>query len=307
MLLITTACSSSNTDNETELVTIKFAVLPVLDTLPLYVAEENNLFAEHGVQIEFVPAGSAPKRDELINSGQVDGMINEIVSTVFYNRSQPRVQIVRYARVATSDSPIFRILASRASGITTIEDLKGKPIGVSQGTVIEYLTDRLLQAEGFSPSEIAIVAVPDIGQRMSLLASGELDAAMLPDPLASLAISQGAQVVIEDSSHPEFSHSVYTFRSAFIEQYPQALKGFLAAIEEAVTIINNNPQQFSDLLSQRELVPPQLSGSFSVPAFVTAGVPSQSQWEDVVSWINEKGLDAGTAAYSSSITAEFLP
>ena len=301
------ACTTQSPGRLGETTVIKIAVLPILDTLPMYVAEAKGLFAKHNVEVEFVPAGSAPKRDELINSGQVDGMINEVVSTVFYNRENTRVQIVRYARIATPDSAIFRILSSSQSGISDVSALKGVAIGVSIGTVIEYLTDRLLQAEGFSPDEIQVIAVPDIGQRMALIGSNELDAAMLPDPLASLVMQQGATLVLEDSLHPEYSHSVYTFRKEFIDQNPAAIRGFLAAIEEAVQNINADPGQFSDLLVDRELVPAPLVGKFSVPIFVTAGVPSREQWDDVVSWIIEKGLDVGVADYNTSITSEFLP
>lgn len=302
-----TACASQQDQASLEPVTIKIAALPVLDTLPMYVAESEGLFTKRNLEVEFVPAGSAPKRDELITSGQADGMINEVVSTVFYNREETRVQIVRYARTATPDSPIFRILSSGASEITNLEQLKGVEIGVSQGTVIEYLTDRLLQAEGFSPEEIQVIAVPDIGQRMALLGSGELSAAMLPDPLASLVVQQGANLVVEDSSHPEYSHSVYAFRLEFIQQNPQAVGDFLAAIEEAVALINANPENYSQVLTDQKLVPEPLVGIFSVPQFVTAGVPTQAQWDDVVSWIAEKGLEVGAATYANSINPDFLP
>jgi NitT/TauT family transport system substrate-binding protein len=306
-VVVFSACGSQVEPSDSEPITIKIAVLPVLDTLPMYVAQENDLFAKQDLTVEFIPAGSAPKRDELVSSGQVDGMINEIVSTVFYNREETRVQIVRFARTSVSDSAIFRILASSKSGIKQIDDLKNIPIGVSKGTVIEYLTDRLLQSEGFSQSEINVVAVPDIGQRMSLLVAGELPSAMLPDPLASLSISQGAQVIIEDSKHPQYSNSVYTFRKAFIDQNPQAIKRFLSVIEEAVNLLNQNPQQFSHLLSKYELVPPSLSSTFDFPDFVEASIPSEEQWDDVVNWIDEKGLNPGKASYEDSVTAEYLP
>jgi len=307
LVLCLASCSSQDVNLSNEPVQIKIAALPVLDTLPMYVADSSGLFSKHGVEVTLIPVGSAPKRDELVNSGQVDGMINEIVSTVFYNRDEARVQIVRYARTATPESAIFRILSSGNSEITQIGDLKGVQIGVSQGTVIEYLTDRLLQAEGFSPDEIRVIAVPDIGQRMALLGSGELSAAMLPDPLASLVIQQGATLVIEDSTHPEYSHSVYTFRKAFIDENPEAIREFLAAIEEAVELINTNPDNYNNLLYERGLVPEPLVGKFSVPIFVTAGIPTQDQWDDVIDWINEKDLGAGNSSYDSSVTDTYLP
>ena len=214
----TTGCSSQTTKPAT----IKIAALPVLDTLPIYVAQEEGLFNKYNVNVEVLPAGSAPKRDEMINAGQADGMVNEVVSTIFYNRDETQVQIVRYARTATPNSPIFFILASGQSGISSVDQIKGVEIGVSHGTVIEYLTDRLLQAEGFIGEEIKTIAVPDIGQRMALLGSGELSAAMLPDPLASLVMQQGAVLVIDDSSHPQYSHSTLAFRKAFIDENPEA-------------------------------------------------------------------------------------
>jgi NitT/TauT family transport system substrate-binding protein len=273
----------------------------------MYVAEQEGIFEKHNVILEFIPAGSAPKRDELISSGQADGMVNEVMSTIFYNREETRVQIVRYARTATADSPVFFILASGQSGITSVDQLKSVEIGVSKGTIIEYLTDRILQAEGFSNDEISTIAVPDIGQRMALLGSGELPAAMLPDPLASLVMQQGAVLVIDDSSHPEYSHSTVAFSKSFIDENPEAVRGFLAAWEEAVELINANPEKYGDLMVERELVPPPLVGSFSVPTFVTADVPTQAQWDDAVNWVNEKGFEAGQASYENSITDQFLP
>ena len=157
------------------------------------------------------------------------------------------------------------------------------------------------------PNEIKGLAVPDIGQRMALLGSGELSAAMLPDPLASLVQQQGAVVVIDDTTHPEYSNSTYAFRKAFIDENPKAIEGFLAAIEEAVELINADPAKYASLLTERELVPPPLAGTFTVPSFVISSVPSQSQWEDAIAWVNEKGLDAGKATYQDSVTDKYLP
>ncbi len=234
-------------------------------------------------------------------------MVNEIVSTLFYNKETPRVKIVRLARAATSDSPLFRLLAAADSGIQTVDDLKGTQIGISQGTVIEYLTDRLLEKEGLLPEEIEKIAVPDIGQRMALLGSGELKAAMLPDPLSSLAIAQGARVIIDDTKYPQYSNSVYTFRKEFIDENPEAVKGFLAAIEEAVVKINADPTAWNSLLKDQKLVPEPLLASFILPEFVTAGIPSQEQWDDALAWAKEKGLIESDVAYSDSVTSEFLP
>lgn len=288
-------------------VTLRIALIPVLDALPMYVAQQEGLFQAHGVKVEFVPVASGAQRDQLISSGQADGMINEVLSTLFYNKEQIQVQTVRYARAATPDAALFRILAAKNSGIKSPQDLKGVGIGISQGTIIDYLTDRLLKVEGLKADEIKTVAVPGINDRMALLSSGELKAAMLPEPVSSLAIQQGATLILDDTKHPEYSFSTITFRKAVIDQHPEAIRAFIAAIEDAVQKINLDSTGWNDLLLNQKLLPPQLKDIFKVPEFVTKGVPTEAQWDDVVSWAKEKGLLDKDISYQESVTASFLP
>lgn len=290
-----------------EPVTLKFVVIPVLDTLPIRVAYEEGIFDKYGLKVELIPAQAAPERDQLISAGQADGMINEVLSTMFYNQNETQVEIVRYARSATKEDSLFAILVAGNSGIETLDALKGVEIGISEGTVIEYVTSRLLEAEGFSSDDIKGVAVPNISSRVELLLNGELKAAVLPEPLTSLAVSQGARVILADTSHPEYSFSTLTFRKEFIDQHPDAIRGFLAAIEEAVTLLNTSPDQYKNILVEHQLVPAPLLETFKMPVFSTAGVPTQTQWEDTLVWAKAKGLITKDLAYSDSVNASFLP
>ena len=288
-------------------VTLHIAVLPILDALPMYVAQQKGLFASHNVLVEFIPAGSAAERDQIILAGQADGMINDPISTLLYNKDSVQVQIVRFARTATSTFPQYRILASPQSRITTVDMLSGVPIGISEGTVIQYVNQRLLTAEGLMPDEVLTIAVPNISERMQLLASGELQAAVMPDPLSNLAIQQGAIVVTDDTAHPEYAYSTYAFRLPVIEQHPEAIRGFLAAIEEAITLINADPTAWDTLLTEQSLVPAPLIGSYAMPPFPAASIPSQAQWEDALAWARETGLVSSDISYAGSITSAYLP
>lgn len=306
--LLLGACAKEAAPTATpEPITLRLAVLPILDTLPMYVAQQEGLYAKHGIQVELIPAASAAERDQLINAGQADGMINEVVSTLLYNKDSIQVQIVRYARAATAEEAMFRILAASNSGITSVEGLKGVEIGISQGTVIQYITDRLLEAEGLSRAEIQFIAVPKIPDRMALLGTGELKAATLPEPLSSLAMQQGAVLILDDTKHPELSYSTYAFRKGLIDQSPAAIKAFLAAIEEAVALINANPAKYATLLVEQKLVPAPLAGSFPTPAFITKGVPTQAQWDDTMAWAKANGLIKADVSYADSVTSAYLP
>jgi NitT/TauT family transport system substrate-binding protein len=154
MLLGACAPAAGPAPSATEDPTLKIAVLPILDALPMYVAEAQGYYQEAGLTVEFVPVASAAERDQLMQAGQVDGMINDLVSTVLYNKDTQKIAVVDFARVATSDAAQYSVLAAKDSGITTPDQLKGVEIGISEGTVIAYTTDRLLEAEGLSASDI---------------------------------------------------------------------------------------------------------------------------------------------------------
>jgi len=287
--------------------TLKIAVLPIIDTLPMYVAEAEGLFAKHGLLVELIPVASAPERDQLLAAGQADGTINETLAVMLFNKEAVQMQVVRYALQPGEGYPHFRILASSQSGITTSSELKNVEIGVSQGTIIEYVTERLLQTQGLNADEIKTIAVPKIPDRMALLGSGELSAGVLPDPLASLAMSQGAANVLDDSMNPEYGFSVYSFRKDVIDNNPAAVKAFLAAIEEARLLINPDPARYTSLLSDKGLVPPPLLETFRVPPFPASAVPSEEEWNDGLAWLKEKGILSVDVKYSDSVNGSLLP
>lgn len=302
LVLFLSACAPQKTAG-----TLKIAVLPIIDTLPMYVARQEGLFAKKGVNVEFIPVASAPERDQLLAAGGADGTINETLAVMLFNKESVQMQVVRYALRPTENSGHFFILASAQSGISSVDGLKGVEIGVSQGTVIEYVTERLLQADGFTADEIKTIAVPKIPDRMALLASGELQAGVMPDPLASLVVSQGGVIVADDSSHPEYGFSVISFRKEVVDKNPEEIKGFLAAVEEATTLLNAEPAKYKNVLSEQKLVPPPLIEAYQAPVFPAAGVPSEAEWTDALNWLKEKGILTTDISYEDSVNASLLP
>jgi NitT/TauT family transport system substrate-binding protein len=323
---------------------LRIAVLPILDTLPLYVAEARGYFSEADVKVTFVTAVSAAERDQLLQAGRVDGVITDLVALALYNRqaedtAEVRLIAVRTAMVPSPTMPQFRILASGewlgrdVQGVISptvgslvpqarAEVLQGIPIGVSEGTVVAYVTDRLLRAEGLQPEEIVTLAVPKISDRMALLKSGELRAATLPEPLASLAVQEGAVVVVDDTQHPEYSTSVFAFHKAVLETRQDALRGFLAAVERASLDINADKARWQALLVEKKLVPPALEGAYVLPDYPAARqatsqsapgsnttlIPTLAQFADVLRWLEAHSrLVDVPYAYRDVVNDSFLP
>jgi NitT/TauT family transport system substrate-binding protein len=290
---------------------LRIAVLPILDTLPLYVAEAEGYFAEESIAVEFVAAASAAERDQLLQAGQVDGVITDMVALALYNSEEAgRIVAVRAAMVPTPQHAQFRVLTSGSSGITTAAELRGVEIGVSEGTVIEYVTDRLLAAEGLSPDTIVSLAVPRIPERMALLTDGNLDAATLPEPLASLAVQQGATVVVDDRAHPGVSGSVFAFRATTLDANPESVRGLLRAVDRASAAINADKDRWADLLVERQLVPPVLEDTYTLPTYPTGAgnaqlIPTEGQFADVIAWLQADGRLADPPPYDAVVTGDY--
>ncbi len=287
--------------------TRKIAVLPILDALPMYVADAQGYFKDAGIKVEFLPVASAAERDQVMQAGQADGMINDLISTVLYNKDTQKIAIVRFARTAAPDQPQYSIVAAKDSGITKPEDLKGVEIGISEGTVIAYTTDRLLQHAGLTKDDIKTTNVPKIPDRLQLISEGKMKAANMPEPFATLAEQGGAVRVIDDGSLPEIGTSEISFNTSTLRAKPETVKKFLAAIDKATTDVNSNPDKWNSLLTDKKLIAAPLIGKYQLPKFPAASVPSEAQLKDVMAWMMDKGLIKTEVPYNQLVDASYLP
>ena len=287
--------------------TLKVALLPILDTFPYHVAKQKGYFSDTGLNVEAVPVGSGLERDQLMQAGAIDGMLNEMASAANFNREKQQVVIVAAARKATTEYPLFRLLAAPDSGLQTPSDLAGIPIGVSKNTIIEYVTDRLLTASGIKPSDISKKSVPVIPERFQLLLQGQLKAATLPDPLAKSALESGAVNIIDDTKFPVYSVSVLTFSTVSLNNKPEAVKAFLKAWDRAAADINGAPESYRDLLLKSIRVPKNIQQTYKIPPFARGEVPSEAQWDDMMKWMVAKNLLSAPLPYAPSISTSYLP
>ena len=285
---------------------LKVALLPILDTLPFHVAHDKGYFKRYGVAVTAVPVGSGLERDQLMQAGAIDGMLNEMATTANFNREGIQVQIIISARKAYPQYPLFRLLSAPGSGLSSPAELKGIPIGVSKNTIIEYVTDRLLAASGLTPSQIAKKSVPVIPERYQLLLQGQVKAATLPDPLAKSALEAGAGAVIDDAAHPQYSVSVLSFSMQVLKNKANTVRGFIKAWNQAAQDINADPESYRQLLLQKIRVPKNIQQTYRIPPFPLREVPSAAQWADVMNWMVSKGLLKAPLSYKESVTTQYL-
>ncbi|MBU0943771.1 MAG: ABC transporter substrate-binding protein [Proteobacteria bacterium] len=286
--------------------TLRLALLPIPDVLPVYVAQEKGYFSELGISVEALPVGSALERDQLMQAGRIDGMINDILSAANFNREQGRVKIVSIARSPLGESPLFRILGAPGSDLKTVKGLAGIPIGISKNTVIEYISTRLLAADGVAAEAISYASVPILPQRLQLLLSGQLKAAALPDPLGASAIKAGAVEIVNDTRLSKVSASVITFSNETLLHKQEVVRSFMAAWDKAAAEINRDPASFQNLMLQKIRVPKNIESDFRPPPIPRKAVPTKAQWDDVMAWMLNKNILSTPLAYEDSVTSDFL-
>jgi NitT/TauT family transport system substrate-binding protein len=287
---------------------LRVALLPITDVVPFYVAAQEGYFAAAGLEAEAVPVSSAAERETVIQAGGADCELTDIHGVVLTNAGDAHpLRIIASARQATAEQPTFFLLSSPGSGITEPAQLAGANIGLSENTVIDYWNDRILAAAGVDPAGVTRTNVPQIPVRLELLMSDQLDAAILPDPLASLAALQGAQIVLDDTLLPDVGVSVLACREDVIQGRRDAVAAFLAGWDQAVDAIDADPDAYRNVLIANTRVPEPLQDKYSLPAFAVQQIPSAAQVQDVVDWATAKGLIDDALTYEQVVDASLRP
>ena len=289
--------------------TLRMALLPVLDVLPFFIAQQNGYFTDEGVNVELVPVSSALEREQLMTSGEVDGVLTDVIGPAITNAAAaPSVKIVAMARRAYEDAPVFRLLAAPDAGVESPEDLAGKSVGISENSVIQYLADRMFAQVGMSSDDVSYKSIPAIPTRFTLLMEGQLASAILPDPLAQAAIEAGAVLVMDDTLFldEQLSQSVLSFRNVTLEEKPEAVRAFLRAWNRAVDALNADPASYRALWLENTSVPESVQDTYQIPPFPEGEITSEAVWDDVSSWLVERGIIDEPASYADSVDSSFL-
>ena len=291
ILLGSVACSG-----EKEPSTVKFGVLSVVDTLPLHVAQSEGFFTEENINMELVPFNSALERDAALQAGKIDGFFGDILSTIVLIDTGLDVSIVTVAFEANPNDRMFAIVAGSDSGITEISQLKGIEVGISSATIIEYLLDKMLTTKGFAPEDVAKLEVKQMPIRLQMLMGNEIKAALMPEPLVTLAEINGAKVLIDDRMLDD-ALTILAFNDDLLNEDKTLKERFLKAYGRAVDLINENPEATRETLTANTRIPPDIENAYVIPSFPTPHAPSETDVEEVQDWFQEKGIIEAPISY----------
>ena len=285
---------------------LKIGLLQIEDSVPFYVAEQEKFYARENLQVELIPFLSALERDSALAVGAIDGAIDDPVGAILFDKGQGRLKITSLCLGKTAAEGVFAILAAPQSGIKTVDELKNVEIAVSNSTIIEYVTDRMLEKRGFKAAEIKKIDVKQMPIRMQMLLSDSVKAATLPEPLASIAAGKGARVLLTDAESDEsLSQTIIVFRATVLAARKAEIAGFFRAYASAVSAINGTPEKYRPLFVEKGRIPPHLAKTFPLPTYPMPAPFSASLYNPVIDWLAAKQLVA-KLPYETMVATDFM-
>ena len=286
--------------------TLKIGVLPIVDALPFYVAKQNNLFNKMSVNVSIIPFRSALERDAAFQAGKLNAYLGDLVSASLLQDRGFNLKVVSVILGMHPREGLFAILVAPRAPLHTIQDLKGKNIAISSNTIIEYVLDSLLKQHGIPSGAVNKKEIKSIPIRFQMLMSGKVEAAVLPDPLASLARFKGAKWIVDDGK-TNLSQTVLIWKTKFLSRHPKVVKGFYRGYNAAVKIINQNHDAVRPLLVRKCRLPKPIASSFQFADFPCASAPDKAWLRNVISWLKDKNLlKHPLKAASFTMPEEFL-
>jgi len=280
--------------------TLTIGVMPDVDSLPFIVAAHNDYFKQEGIDVKIEHFKSASDRDSALQTGKIDGAISDMLSVVFFNDSKFDVKIT------SQTDGSFKLISGKNSNISKVEQSNGKSIGISKNTIIEYLTDRIMQSSNIDVNSPKKIAVPKIPTRLEMLNNGKLDMATLPEPLASTAISSGGKI-ISSSDRLGINPGVMVFTKDAINTKSDAIKSLYKAYNKAGEYLNEEkPEKYIDFVIKEAGFPDTVKTTLTLPNYSKANMPPEKELEQVLTWLKAKKLTTNNYKLQDVSNSSFI-
>jgi NitT/TauT family transport system substrate-binding protein len=286
--------------NSQPLKTLTIGIMPDLDSLPFIIAEHNGYFKEEGIDVKIEHFKSAADRDTALQTQKIDGAISDMLAVVFFNDNNFDVKIT------SKTDGSFKLIAGKNSGISKVEQSAGKSIGISKNTIIEYLTDRIIESSNIDINLTQKIAIPKIPTRLEMLNNAKLDMATLPEPLASAAISTGG-IVISSSDKLGINPGVMMFTKNAMTIKPEEIKALYRAYNKSVEFLKTEKQEsYIDFVIKEAGFPDTVKNTLTLPNYSKASMPSERELEEVLNWLKSKKLTTNNYTLKELSNTSFI-
>ena len=156
------------------------------------------------------------------------------------------IQVIAGADEYTKTDTNGGLMVRNGETIASLADFRGKRVAVpGLNSTFHIAMMTYFRLNGVDPHAIDYLEVP-INQMNDALRNGQVDAAMPVEPFASqiLGAKSGTQFMPLPPPFPNAAtvYSFWSMRKPYIAAHPDVVKGFRAALDEALAWMKQNPE-----------------------------------------------------------------
>lgn len=224
------------------------AVTPWPGSAALYVACENGYFEDQGIEVTLSPYASGHLGLDATLSGDAD--LTTVGDTPLARAVVQGRPVAVLATLCEINRAVL-IVARKDHGIASLEDLRGRSVGVVEGTTADFFLHILLSTSYIRTEEVHIVGLETEAVVDSLLL-GEVDAVCTWSPHTTEAIQRLADrgIVFDD---PGIYKMTWNLASSmeYAQDHPGRIQKILLAVIKANAYIREHPEQTLRLVTGR--------------------------------------------------------
>ena len=201
--------------------------------MPFFVARERGFFRAEGFEAEIILMKAQQTVQALLGGSIEFGAATG--TAVSAGVAGVGVRVI----VAVVDKPTFDLISQPS--ITSIEQLRGKKIGVSGiGSLAEILGRRILLAHGISPDQVTFLGLGPSHVNYVALKTGTIDATLLQIPLNFAAIDDGFRKLAYAGDTSRSVQGGLATTKAIISQRPDMVTRAVRATLRAIRLIRDD-------------------------------------------------------------------
>ncbi|CAM5219789.1 NitT/TauT family transport system substrate-binding protein OS=Castellaniella defragrans OX=75697 GN=HNR28_003478 PE=4 SV=1 [Castellaniella defragrans] len=227
-----------------DLTKIRFVVShrnALLSTLPTYIAEDNGLFKKNGVSVEYISGSGGGSTLRLLYTGDVEMAEGGTPAAILAAHTDPNVELVQgWARSAG----VMVWIASKDSGITSVQGLSGAKLGYSKaGSASQWLAEESIKRA--KVKDVSFVSVGGMGDNWTAVKGKIITAGWAMEPFLTEKIHNDNAVVVLDPSQyiKHYYLEGIAVNKKFAQKHTKAVHGLFLALQEAVDFIKAHPEE----------------------------------------------------------------
>lgn len=263
---------------------LKVAVLPTLDCLPIYLAEDHQLF-DTAVDIRLKLFTAQMDIDTALANHRVEVAVSDLVRV---ERLKKQGDSLKYL---TSTNAYWQLVTNRNARILDLKHLDDKMLAMTRYSVTDLLGDLAVDSGKLKSERVFRIQINDVNVRLKMLENNEMDALILTEPQAAMARMLRHKVLMDTRKMDmEMGVIVAQRKGMSGEERARQLRAFMRGYNRACDSINQyGIASYAPLITKYCHVKPEALKQIDKDLkFHRIALPREEDVERAKNWLSKK-------------------